>query len=63
MKKVYIRPELELIDLAAKEFLMNGESPEPILDDPFGLGIGGWDTDVSLPEGWMQRKGSASIIA
>lgn len=53
MKKVYIKPELELIDLASKELMMNGNSPDPILEDPFGLDIGGWETDVSLPEGWM----------
>ncbi len=53
MKKVYKKPEIELIDLTAKELLMNGGSPDPILDDPFGLGIWGDETDVSLPEGWM----------
>lgn len=51
MKKVYIKPEIELIDLTAKELLM--DTPDPILDDRYGLGINGWETDVSLPEGWM----------
>ncbi|MBQ3182429.1 MAG: hypothetical protein IJB57_02060 [Clostridia bacterium] len=51
MKKVYTKPEIELIDLTAKELLM--DTPDPILDNPFGLDIGGWETDVSLPEGWM----------
>ena len=51
MKKVYIKPEIELIDLTAKELLMG--TPDPILDNPFGLEIEGWETDVSLPEGWM----------
>ena len=51
MKKVYEKPEVELIDLTAKEVLMT--DVDPILDDPYGLGIGGWETDVSLPEGWM----------
>ena len=51
MKKVYIKPEIELIDLTAKELLM--DTPDPILDNPFGLEIEGWETDVSLPEGWM----------
>lgn len=53
MKKAYIKPEIELIDLTSKELLMNGDAPDPILDDPFGLGVDGWETDVSLPEGWM----------
>lgn len=48
MKKVYIKPEIETIDLTAKELLM--DTPDPILDK---YGIGGWETDVSLPEGWM----------
>ncbi len=53
MKKIYIKPEIELIDLTAKELLMSADTPDPILDDPYGLDIGGWETDVSLPEGWM----------
>lgn len=51
MKKVYIKPELEVIDLTAKELLM--DTRDPILDNHFGLDIGGDETDVSLPEGWM----------
>ena len=51
MKKVYIKPEIELIDLTAKELLM--DTPDPILDNDFGLNIWGDETDVSLPEGWM----------
>ena len=51
MKKVYIKPEIELIDLAAKELLM--DTPDPLLDNLYGLEIEGWETDVSLPEGWM----------
>lgn len=51
MKKVYTKPEIELIDLTAKELLMNGDDyPDPILDK---YGIGGWETDVSVPDGWM----------
>ena len=52
MKKAYTKPQLELIDLTAKELLMNGDTPDPILDDPFNIGIGGRDTDVSVPDGW-----------
>lgn len=51
MKKVYIKPELEVIDLTAKELLM--DTPDNILDNGFGLDIWGDETDVSLPEGWM----------
>ena len=50
MKKAYIKPELDLIDLSAKELLMSVDTPDPILDK---YGIGGWETDVSIPEGWM----------
>ncbi len=53
MKKVYIKPEIELIDLTAKELLMSYDNPDPILDNHYGLDIGGWETDVSLPDGWM----------
>ena len=51
MKKLYTKPEIELIDLSAKELLMY--SPDNILDNNFGLNIWGDETDVSLPEGWM----------
>ncbi|MBR4882206.1 MAG: hypothetical protein IKU19_09735 [Clostridia bacterium] len=50
MKKVYTKPELELIDLSAKELLMG---PDNILGNDFELDIWGDETDVSLPEGWM----------
>ena len=53
MKKVYIKPEIELIDLTAKELLMGADVPDQILDNKCGLNIWGEETDVSLPEGWM----------
>lgn len=48
MKKVYIKPELELIDLSAKELLMTGE--DPILDKFYGDGVMG--TSV-IEDGWF----------
>ena len=51
MKKAYTKPEIEMIDLTAKEMLM--DTPDPILDNKYGLNIWGSETDVSLPEGWM----------
>ena len=51
MKKVYKKPEIELIDLTAKELLMsNGDYPDPILDK---YGIWGDERDVSLPDTWF----------
>jgi len=51
MKKVYIKPEIELIDLTAKELLMNGDFSDPILGQKYGLDLDGYD--VSLPDPWM----------
>ena len=52
MKKVYIKPELELIDLTAKELLMDGgEYLDPILDKKYG--VDGDGIDVSVPDGWV----------
>ena len=54
MKKVYTKPEIESIDLSAKELIMSGNNAtDPILENNFGLNIWGDETDVSLPEGWM----------
>ena len=52
MKKVYTKPELEFIDLSAKELLMGIEIPGAT-DGGYGFSIDGSETDVSLPQGWI----------
>ncbi len=39
MKKEYIKPRIDLIDLTAKEILMSDDR-DPILDAKYGIDIG-----------------------
>ena len=45
MKKKYIKPEAELVDLTSKEILMS-DGIDPILDAKYGVDIG----YASVPE-------------
>ena len=49
MKKEYIRPELELIDLSAKELFLNNDI-DPILD--YSLKDDGIIGESIIPDDW-----------